>query len=128
MFWDKRKSKKRENLWTFWVNAEKMVMARKQKFLEVLINKQHCKCKIEFRDGWLSELLNFALERMITGFKDSKVCSWGKKLNFKHLVWNCIHLNGWRKRFNMIRSSNYDVFLRQVIRRIRKVTKEKWRK
>ena len=29
-----------------------MEMARKQKFLEVLINKQKCKCKIEVRDGW----------------------------------------------------------------------------
>ena len=104
----------------FGVNAEKMVMARKQKFLEVLIDKQHCKCKIEVRDGWLPELLNFALERMMPGFKGSKVCSWGEKLNFKHLVCNCIHLNEWRKRFNKIWSSNYDAFLRQVIRRIKK--------
>ena len=104
----------------FGVNTEKMGMARKQKFLEVLINKQHCKCKIEVRDGWLPELLNFVLERMMPGFKGSKVCSWGEKLNFKHLVCNCIHLSGWRKRFNKIRSSNYDVFLRQVIRRIKK--------
>ena len=55
-----------------------MVMARKQIFLEVLINKQHCKCKIEVRDEWLPELLNFALERMMPGFKGSKVCSWGR--------------------------------------------------
>ena len=103
----------------FGINIDKMIMTRKHKFFKNQTSIHPRKYKICIRDECSPQLLNFALERMMPGYKGKKECSWGEDLSFKHLVWKWIQLEGWRRKHKNPINTNYDIFLRQVHRKIK---------
>ena len=107
------------NIELFGINVDKMIMTRKHKFFKNQTSIHPRKYKIYIRDECSPQLLNFALERMMPGYKGKKECSWGENLSFKHLFWKWIHLEGWRRKHKNPINTNYDIFLRQVHRKIK---------